>query len=340
MSVDFSQIYGNDLLKGLLAESITDNKLPHAIILEGPKGSGRFTLALHIAAASLCVQAIKPCYQCKNCKQIFDGVAPDVTVISLPDDKATIPVESVRVIKSDAQKIPVEGELKFYIIRDADKMTVQAQNALLKILEEPPSFVVFVLLSENVNLLLSTIRSRACAFRMQLFEDETLAEYVMAKFPQALSLRKTDEASFNRIIKSSTGCIGAVASNLDKRSFSRLCDEYSLVKDMLTALCGNSKSDFMCYEDDIPAKREELRGLLYVLRTAVRDILSVKKGYTQELMFFDEATDAKKIAKSLTLVSVVSIIDTIDATLNSNEQNANVNLLKINFMNTLWKRVH
>ncbi len=340
MSVDFSEIYGNDLLKGLLSESISDNKLPHAIILEGPKGSGRYTLALHIAAACLCGQLTRPCYQCKNCKQIFEGVAPDVTVITLPEDKATIPVESVRVIKSDAQKIPVEGELKFYIIRDADKMTVQAQNALLKILEEPPSFVVFILLSENVNLLLSTIRSRACAFRMQLFEDEALAEYVMAKYPQAVSLRKTDEASFNRIIKSSNGCIGAVASNLDKRSFTRLCDEYTLVKDMLTALCGNSKSGFMHYEDDVPSKREELRGLLGALRTAMRDILSVKKGFTQELMFFDEATEAKKIGKSLTLVSVVSIIDAIDATLNSNEQNANVNLLKINFMNTLWKCVH
>ncbi len=340
MSVSFKNIYGNGLLKDLFAENIEGNKLPHAIILEGDRGSGRYSFALNIAAATLCTDFERPCGVCKNCRQIFEGVAPDVTTVGLADDKATISVEAVRFIKNGAQSVPVEGELKFYIIRDADKMTVQAQNALLKILEEPPSFVVFILISENVNLLLSTIRSRACAFRMQRFEDAELSRYVTKAYPKADSLQKSDEAAFNRIIKSSNGCIGSVLENLDKRSFTKINDEYTVVKGMLEALCKNDKSVFMRYEDELSSKREELRAFLCTVRGAVRDVLALKKGVADDLVFFENADEIKNISKTLTLLSVSSLLNVVEETLYSNEQNANVNLLKINFMNAFWKSVH
>ena len=340
MAVSFDKIYGNDLLKAMFAESIESNKLPHAIILEGDKGSGRYTFALNVAVASLCTDLDKPCGSCKNCRQIYEGVAPDVTAVALPEDKAAISVEAVRFIKNGAQSVPVEGELKFYIIRDADKMTVQAQNALLKILEEPPSFVVFILISENVNLLLSTIRSRCCAFRMQRFEDLELAEFLSSSYPKSRSLRNADEAAFNRIIKNANGSIGRALDNLDKRGFAKICDEYTVVKGMIKALCGPVKSDYMRYDDDLSAKREELRESLFTIRSAFRDMLAVKKGVGSELCFFDDPDEVKAIAKSFTLSSVVLSLDAIEQTLNSNEQNANVNLLKINLMNSLWKCVH
>ncbi len=340
MSVSFNRIYGNGLLKRIFAENIEINTLPHAMILEGDIGSGRYSFALNIAAASLCTDLEKPCGICKNCRQIFEGVAPDVTTVTLPDDKASISVEAVRFIKNSAQSVPVEGELKFYIIRHADKMTVQAQNALLKILEEPPSFVVFILISENINLLLSTIRSRACAFRMQKFDDDELAEYVTKAFPKADSLRKSDMTAFNRIIKTANGSIGGVLDNLDKRSFSKICDEYTVVKEMLEALSKNNKSDFMRYEDELSSKREELRESLYSVRGAFRDILAVKKGAVSDFVFFDCADDVKRISKNITVSSIVEALDITDQILNSNEQNANINLLKINFMNELWTCVH
>ena len=331
MSVNFENIFGNQHLKELFAENIRSNKLPHAIILEGDKGSGRYSFALNIAAAALCTDIVKPCGVCKNCRQVFDGVAPDVSTVSLPEDKASISVEAVRFIKNGAQSVPVEGDLKFYIIREADKMTAQAQNALLKILEEPPSFVVFILISENVNLLLPTIRSRCCAFRMQRFEDEELAEYIRDFYPNAASMVKNDEVAFNRIVKSANGCIGSALENLDKRSFTKICDGYNVVKGMLEALSKSIKSDFMRYEDVLPQKREELRESLFVIRNALRDFLAVKRGILSDLIFFDDADDAKKISKNITVSSVVTALDTVERTLNSNEQNANVNLLKINF---------
>lgn len=340
MSVNFKKIYGNELIKALFVENIESNKIPHAIILEGDKGSGRYTFALNIAAASLCTDFDKPCGLCKNCRQIFDGVAPDVSTIALPEDKATISVEAVRLIKSGVQSVPVEGDLKFYIIRDADKMTAQAQNALLKILEEPPSFVVFILISENVNLLLSTIRSRCCMFRMQRFEYSELIEYISFAYPKADNLRKSDEDAFNRIVKAANGSIGNVLSNLEKRSLTKICDDYAVITGMLTALFKTNKSDFLRYEDELSSKREELRDCLFDMRSAFRDMLTVKKSITTQLCFFDSINDVKGITKSFTLSSVVHALDAIEQTLNSNEQNANVNLLKINLMNTLWKCVH
>ena len=340
MSVSFKQIYGNDLLKELFAENISANKLPHAMILEGAKGSGRYSFALHIAAASLCGRMETPCYTCKNCRQIFECVAPDVVTVALPEDKASIPVEAVRFIKNDAQKVPVEADFKFYIIRDADKMTVQAQNALLKILEEPPSFVVFILLSENSNLLLSTIRSRACIFRMERFEDESLCEYVLGKYPEAQKMHNADEAAFRRIIKSSNGSIGAVLDKLDKRSFAHAFDETVLIKNMLEALCSSKKADFIRYEDELPGKRDELRNSIFSVRNALRDLLAVKKGSVSDLVFFENADEIKAISNKLMLSSVASMIDAAESALNANEMNANVNLLKINFMNALWKCVH
>ncbi|MBQ4560994.1 MAG: hypothetical protein IJA55_01530 [Clostridia bacterium] len=340
MSVSFNKIYGNDLLKRVFSESIENGKLPHAMILSGEKGSGRYSFALNIAAASLCTASDKPCGSCKNCRQIFEGVAPDVMTVSLPEDKATVSVESVRFIKSDAQNVPVESDLKYYIIRDADKMTVQAQNALLKILEEPPSFVIFVLICENENLLLPTIRSRACVFRMQRFEDEELARYVVSVNADAQSLLASDEALFNRIMKSANGCIGAVLGNLNKQNINRIRNEYQNINHMLTALFGNNKAEYLSFEDELPSKREELRAFLFVFRNSVRDILSVKKGSSSDLLFFEGSEDIKKISKTATLLSVVSLLDVIDEALNANEQNANINLLRINLMNTMWKCIH
>ena len=109
---------------------------------------------------------------------------------------------------------------------------------------------------------------------------------------------------------------------------------------MIEALCKNSKSDFMRYEDELSSKREEFRAFLCTVRGAVRDILALKKGIGNDLVFFECADEIKHISKTLTLMSVSSLLNVIEEALNSNEQNANVNLLKINFMNAFWKCVH
>ena len=340
MGLDLSKIHGNDHLKRIFVEYVSDKTLPHALILEGDRGSGRYTFALHVAAAMLCSDITSPCYCCKNCRQIFEGCAPDVVTVSLPEDKATISVDAVRFIRSDAQSVPVEGDYKFYIIRDSEKMTVQAQNALLKILEEPPSFVVFIIICENSNLLLPTIRSRAPVFRMQRFEDAELTEHIVSDNESARRLQERDPEVFLRLIKASGGCIGRVLEGLNKNSFNRVSKDTENITSMLDALCGSDKAKFMSFEDSLSSKRDELKQLLYTVRGAIRDILSVKKGTVTNFVFFDSVEQTQRYTKFLTLAALFGMYEATENILNSNEQNANVNLLKINYMSILWKCAH
>ncbi len=340
MLVEFKQISGNDRLKEYFSQCVIDNTLPHAFILEGKKGSGKFTFALSVASAALCSSAIRPCGNCKNCRQIGENVAPDVRITELVSDKASISVDAVRAIKSDAPSFPCEGELKFYIIKDSDKLTVQAQNALLKILEEPPSFVVFILITENASLLLPTIRSRAPVFRMQSFDDSELRQRLVEISDKAATMQKNDPSVFERIIKSADGSIGKALVNLDNRTAGKLFERRETVVEMLNALNGVEKSAFMKFEDDLSSKRDELNRFICDLRSALRDILIRKKHPSDSYVFFESDEHPGHFASVMTADACVKAIEICDSVMNSNELNANVNLLKINFISALWKCVH
>lgn len=340
MPLGFNNIIGNERLKEYFSERIISNNFPHAIILEGAYGSGKRSFATALAQACLCQEMDKPCGVCKNCRQIKDGVAPDVKIISLPEDKATISVDAVRFIKNDVLSVPCEGDYKFYIVSDAEKMTVQAQNALLKILEEPPSFVVFILLCENANLLLSTIRSRAPVFRMQKFTCEELSDILISVSDKAGVMAEKDPQLYEKIVKSADGSIGMAVLSLDKRSADRLSGRRELISRFLTVLTGVDKITFAGMEDELPSKREELNAFVGELRSAFRDMLVYKKGNHSEYMFFDSFDEVDMIASGITMKSVVSLICACDQVLSMNEINGNLNLLKINYISTLWKCVH
>lgn len=339
MSIDFSGLYGNQRLKDFFGECIENNALPHAFILEGGKGSGKLTFAQQIAAASLCSSMQKPCKSCINCKHVFNLIAPDVQYVDLPEDKSSIPVESVRFIKSDAQSVPVEGELKFYIISNSDKMTVQAQNALLKILEEPPAFVVFILLTESSNLLLPTIRSRAPVFRMQTFSDEEIIDYIGKHVPYANGTDEKRNKLIKRLIKSSVGCIGPVLEGISNQSSDDVDDLNETITGFFESLAAVDRSRFMGYEDKLPGKREELSDFLKILRSAARDLLCSKKSIMTSV-FFDDSDDSKKLAKPFTLKSLIEIYDLTEEALRLNELNSNINSIKINYMCKVWRSVH
>ncbi|MCF0121231.1 MAG: hypothetical protein HUJ65_06290 [Oscillospiraceae bacterium] len=135
----------------------------HAYIISGPPGSGANELADTLAAAAVCSGTGKrPCMQCRHCRKTSNGSHPDITVVDFIDNKHLITVEQIREVRTDAIVMPNEADRKVYIIRHADTMNLNGQNALLKILEEPPSYAMFILVAENPINLLPTVRSR-CA---------------------------------------------------------------------------------------------------------------------------------------------------------------------------------
>ena len=141
-------------------------RLPHACILASPSKEESLNLAGQIAAAAVCQRGTDaPCGRCRDCRKAFGGIHPDIARIRrLTDSKGQprreIVVDQIRAMAADAYVLQNEAARKVYIIEEADKMNPEAQNAALKILEEPPAGVVFLLCAENAGSLLPTVRSR------------------------------------------------------------------------------------------------------------------------------------------------------------------------------------
>lgn len=152
---------GNEKLKKRLADTAARGALSHAYIIWGPDNSGKENLALSLAAAIVCTDSEnRPCGICRNCMKAFKGNHPDIITIEKQTGKREIYVDQIRRIISDAPVMPNEADKKVYIIYHADSMNANAQNAFLKLLEEPPSHSSFILIGTNPGNFLNTIRSR------------------------------------------------------------------------------------------------------------------------------------------------------------------------------------
>ncbi|MCI8361131.1 MAG: DNA polymerase III subunit [Clostridiales bacterium] len=176
-----SDFAGNEPVKTALTGMLRTGRIPHALILEGAAGLGKKTLAGFIAAASLCTggdgKSI-PCGQCGGCRLSAGGVHPDL--IWIRPAGQTLSVDTVRQVRQDVYTLPHQAPRRVFIFPEADAMTEQAQNALLKVLEEPPAYVVFLLLTVSASRLLATIRSRGVVLTLSAPGPEEAAERVTA----------------------------------------------------------------------------------------------------------------------------------------------------------------
>ena len=159
--MDMDALLGNARLKSVLAAAFAADRLSHCYLLAGPEGSGKHTLARILAAAMECTAGAKrPCGVCLQCRKVLDGVHPDVITVDDPDKKI-VTVELIRKARADVYIKPNEGRRKVYLIPRAADMNAAAQNALLKVIEEPPDYAAFLLLTDGAERLLPTIRSRS-----------------------------------------------------------------------------------------------------------------------------------------------------------------------------------
>ena len=176
----FEHIIGHKQVIHHLKAALEKGKISHAYLFAGEKGAGKRTVAEAFAAALQCESSQdRPCGVCHSCRQAAGGNHPDI--ITVTHEKPTsIGVEDVREqLVGDMQIRPYNGRYKVYIVPEAEKLTVQAQNALLKTIEEPPSYAVVLLLTDNEQILLDTIRSRCVLLQMKPVPDEQVKEYLM-----------------------------------------------------------------------------------------------------------------------------------------------------------------
>lgn len=194
----------NENLENTFSELIKKDRLPHAILLDGGDAEKRDRVALFLASAFVCSEENKPCGKCLNCIKVHSGSHPDV-IISDPAglNEKTFKIALVRDIRTDAFILPNEAAKKVYVMKSADKMNVQAQNALLKIIEEPPAYARFILLCDSRAAMLETIMSRVTPFNLGKADSGLTDEYLQKADDiadrLAKALMKPTELDFMRI---------------------------------------------------------------------------------------------------------------------------------------------
>ena len=247
----FPTVFGNQEAKRFFGDGCLHGTLSHAYLLEGPAGSGKKTLARAVAAALVCEKKGQadalPCGVCNRCRRVLEENAPDVKTVRATG--ATLGVDIIRGMREDMYLSPTEPGPKVYLIPDAHKMTPQAQNALLKVLEEPPTELVVFLLTERAEALLTTVRSRVMLIRMELFSPEE-EEVFLEKNAAAKRMREKDPDAFRALLEGSGGCLGTVLDRLEGKRAEAYAKKRKEVADAVAgALKTLAECDFIAAED-------------------------------------------------------------------------------------------
>lgn len=314
----YQNVIGNENVIEHLRKSKKNNKVAHAYIIVGPEGSGKKTIAYSFAKALQCENSPdSACHKCESCIQLETKNNPDVKKL-YQEKETSISVKEIRSqINNDILIKPYSYKHKIYIIEDADKMTPGAQNALLKTLEEPPSYAVIFLLVNNVDHLLSTIKSRCISINTRAISKQSIKEYLM-KYTQLPDYKAKLCADF------SNGLLG-IALKLVKS------DEFIQMKDncikILTRIKEFEIVDIIEYLKTVNEYKNKINDYLDLIIMWYRDVLLVKSGISTDLLVFcEEEALLIRDANRLTYHNLKSNIDTVEATKSTIESNVNQEL--------------
>lgn len=335
----FPGIKGNDALRARLARDIISGSgLAHAYVIEGRPGGGRRTMAKNIAAALCCERAGSglplPCGECPACRKIFAGISPDVITVTREDGKASIGIDTIRDLRTDVHVMPNELDSKIYIIEDADTMTAQAQNALLLTLEEPPAYLVFLLIAENSRNMLETIRSRAPSLRMQPLPPETVAAIAAESSAEAARMRTEDRNAFRGIIMAADGSAGRAIELFEGKEKDAVTARRAAATEFCRIACsrGHGRELLSVLFPYSSGKRDEAAKLLGDISLALRDLALQKKSETAPLRFFADRDEAEALCGEYTLSRLIALYDATEKARDLLLRNANTRLTIFNLM--------
>ena len=229
-------LVGCDRLKESILALISSGRMPHAIILEGEEGTGKHTLAKFIAKSFVCRENNPPCDNCRDCHLADVGTHPDIEWIAPEEKKKSISVEKVRTLKALSHTAAHTSDGRVFIIEKADTMSTASQNTLLKVLEEPPSKLLFILLAESSGKLLETVVSRCTVFSLFPPNEEVGLKFLCE---QGLEREKSKE-----ILKLERGNIGKALTTIvgnKKKLAVEIANEY-----LENVLSGNAYGALLC----------------------------------------------------------------------------------------------
>lgn len=323
----FPSVLGNKETKERLGQAILQNSFPHAFIIEGPRGCGKHTLALALSAALNCQKrdgSSFPCGICDTCRRIFKKNFVDVKYLSKKDGKNTIGVEDIRVMKEDIYLSPTESAYKIYIVEEAQAMTPQAQNALLKIFEEPPSGVVIFLLCDSIQHILSTIKSRAQLVRMERLSDDAV-ESALSRYDDLASAATASPEAFTAAVKLSHGSIGRAKEMLSGDGRAEIAEERAIATKLLSLLVpGRERFPLYSALQELPQKRNEFSRALLMILDGLRDLILSKYTDQATLLFYTDKNEVSSLASRIGYARLFRFYDAFTDARNKSEQNGNM----------------
>lgn len=301
--MNFDTFIGNSKVISRIKELILEDKVPHAIIIEGEKGLGKATLAGIIAKALVCRgEAEKPCGSCSGCIKAEAGSHPDIAYIKGAGKTMAIPVEAIRQIRKDAYVIPSEAKKKVYILTNADNTQPAAQNAFLKVFEEPPESAVFIITCANSKNLLETIRSRAVLFSLAPVSDREVLTAVKSRLPD------TPPENLENAVRVSYGNIGKCISCLSDDTFIKARRN---VEEIVTGLVSVNELDLLLNCAPLESDRDYAKIVLDNFNLVLRDAVSKKCGSSCLVSGNTKSVDL--LTRHCTAKQLLNLIEQCDA---------------------------
>lgn len=313
----FHDVLGNERVKRILRRALQKKRVPNSLLFFGPEGVGKKEMALIVAKALNCLQKTDDaCEECSSCVAINKGHFPDVMTVAPPREVVTI--EQMRLLKQMAYLKPMVGKKRVFILEDAESMTIEASNSLLKILEEPPFFSFIILLTRNPYLIIPTIKSRCQTLIFALISREDIESVLVdrgydrekAKIISLVvrgNLRQALNLEWEAVQKKRQQAWHLFLSLIMKEKASPFLKNLS------------SSQDFA---------KSELEQAFEILSTFCRDLILLKEGGDVLLLMNPDYEDElRKIEKSLSLEQSMGFLKNIDYALYALQKNLNVNLL-------------
>lgn len=311
----FQELLGNDEVKAQLSSLVGGGRFPHALLIEGPAGCGKRTLARLIAKAAVCEAENAPCGMCAACRKAASGDHPDIEELGGSGGARSFHVDAIRDLRERAYVLPNEAPRRVMILAGADTMTTQAQNALLKILEEPPAHLLFILTCENRALLLPTVRSRTLCVTLHGVSAAEGLPFLRQRLPNA------DEDTLATALALYDGCLGRA---LEAASGDGLTRVRELAQTIALAVAAPREWELTAALAPLDQKDKTLTDdVLSALALEFRDALCAAEGYTARAV----SPAAKTLARGLSAPRLAALIDAVHELQVTRRRNINHTLL-------------
>ena len=315
----FKQIIGHEQIIAHLQNAITMDKVSHAYIINGPKESGKMMLAEAFAMALQCENGgADGCMECHSCKQAMSHNQPDIIYVS-HEKPNIIGVDDIREqLNNDIAVKPYSSKYKIYIIDEAEKMNPQAQNALLKTIEEPPAYGIILLLTTNADKFLQTIRSRCITLDIKAIKDEVIRSYLLENYQIPDYYADV--------------CTAFAQGNVGKAIQLVTSDDFNELKGAVVQLM-KRLSDIDFYEMGAAVKqisefKLQIEDYFDLMMIWFRDVLYFKAtNDVNGLIFKDEIYDIKKQAAERSYHGIEKILEALQKAKVRTQANVNFDLL-------------